>query len=388
MQAQDDAARRDLRPGGIHRRGRPRLSRGDLPQRAGRRSRTGCICACSIPTRAASTTWSTTPPTIPRCASRYLAARARTPARPGPASSPARSSSPRAPRSASRWSAASAALDDRWQTLFSVAADQGEAVGGRRIFRLQVEGVAGDDANLYGVTLSLRDRRNLAPAGSRDRRFRADRRGCRTRRGSPSCASAVPADAERLTVRNFDAANGSLAFVSAFRSVPLAASGQDEWRESEIVLQPDERGQVAAITFAGGDEIPNDVTFEIRDQAGQLLPIELPARLWRPNQRPLPEADVELLANCVSVAFDASRSTDPDGDQLSYEWQFGDGATRQRPGAGPSVSRTRHLRRGAAPARQLGPGRRGRRAAASRCSSSGRRSRSPARTWWSRRARP
>ena len=57
--------------------------------------------------------------------------------------------------------AASAALDDRWQTLFSVTADQGEAVGGRRIFRLQVEGVSGDDANLYGATLSLRDRRPI-----------------------------------------------------------------------------------------------------------------------------------------------------------------------------------------------------------------------------------
>jgi large repetitive protein len=222
--------------------------------------------------------------------------------------------------------AASAALDDRWQTLFSVTADQGEAVGGRRIFRLQVEGVAGDDADLYGVTLSLRDRRNLAPQDLEIADFAPTARVPDKARVT-ELRFRVPADAEKLTVRNFDAANGSLAFVSAFRSAPLTASRQDEWRESEISLQPDERGQIAAITIAGGDEIPNDVTLEIRDQAGQLLPLELPARLWRPNQRPSPEADVELLANCVSVAFDASRSTDPDGDQLSYEWQFGDGAT-------------------------------------------------------------
>jgi large repetitive protein len=71
--------------------------------------------------------------------------------------------------------------------------------------------------------------------------------------------------------------------------------------------------------------MPNDVTFEIRDQDGRELPTQLAARAWRPNARPLPEADVELLANCFSAAFDASRSTDPDGERLSYLWEFGDG---------------------------------------------------------------
>ena len=60
---------------------------------------------------------------------------------------------------------ANPALDSRWQTLFAVAPEEGEAVDGRRVFRLQVEGVSGNDANLYAATLSLRERRNLAPDG-------------------------------------------------------------------------------------------------------------------------------------------------------------------------------------------------------------------------------
>ena len=221
---------------------------------------------------------------------------------------------------------ASAALDDRWQTLFTTLPAQGEAIGGRRVFRLQVEGTAGNDANLYSVTLSLRDRRNLAPDGLEIVDLRPTVRVPDSQHVT-ELRFEVPADAERLKVRNFDAANAAISFVSAFRSVPLAASGQDEWRESEVALQPDERGQIAALVFGGGEELPNDVTFQITDQAGQALPIQLAPRLWKPNQRPLPEADVELLASCVSVAFDASRSSDPDGDQLSYHWEFGDGAT-------------------------------------------------------------
>ena len=61
------------------------------------------------------------------------------------------------------------------------------------MFRLQVEGVAGNDANIYAATLSLRDRRDLAPRRARVRRPRADRAG-RTARIT-ELRSVVPADA-------------------------------------------------------------------------------------------------------------------------------------------------------------------------------------------------
>ena len=223
---------------------------------------------------------------------------------------------------------ANPALDSRWQTLFAVAPEEGEAVDGRRVFRLQVEGASGNDANLYAATLSLRERRNLAPDGLEIAGLAPTVRVPDIRHLT-ELRFVVPGDAERLTVRNFDAANAAIELTTAFETVPIAASDQDEWRETEVPIRPDQRGRPAALVLAGGEEIPNDVTFEVLDQAGRVVPLQLPARLWLPNGRPLPAADVELLANCVSVAFDASRSSDPDGDQLSYEWLFGDGTSAE-----------------------------------------------------------
>ena len=220
--------------------------------------------------------------------------------------------------------AASGALDGKWLTVASFRPDQGELVGDRRVFRLLVEGLAGDDANLYAATLSLRDRRNLAPDGLEVVAFAPTVR-MPDDESITELRFMVPPDADRLVLHNFDVANGDVTLATALRSVPLGASGQNEWRETEVAMLERERGQPAAITFAGGQEIPNDATFYITDAAGEPVAIELPVQAWRPNARPVPVADVELLANCFSVAFDASRSSDADGDRLSYVWDFGDG---------------------------------------------------------------
>jgi len=225
--------------------------------------------------------------------------------------------------------------DGRWQTLASFLPSDGELVDGRRVFRLLVEGLTGNDANLYTVTLSLRDRRNLVPDDLAIFSYLPTLR-VPDERSITELRFDVPPDTAQLRVGNFDLANGEVALTTTFRSVPLPASGQDAWQTGEVALLEDERGGEAALTFGGGAEIPNDATFFVADENGRPLVIRLPARAWLPNARPEPVAEAMPLASCFAVAFDASASSDADGDDLQYFWAFGDGTT----GVGPAPIHT------------------------------------------------
>ncbi|EWY41845.1 hypothetical protein N825_24365 [Skermanella stibiiresistens SB22] len=217
------------------------------------------------------------------------------------------------------------ATDGKWTTLGALDPADAVVVDGRRVFRLEVEGVGGDDANLFTATLSLRDHRNLEAPGLE---VLVERPTVRMpdRRSLAELRFKVPEDATALRIRNFDAANGEVTFASTFRTQALAASGQGDWKSSTVQIGAEERGALAAILFSGGDESPNDATFTVTDAAGRAVPILLPVRARRPNQRPQPDARIETLADCYSVAFDASKTLDPDGDPLRYRWEFGDGA--------------------------------------------------------------
>jgi PKD repeat protein len=216
--------------------------------------------------------------------------------------------------------------DDRWITLKAIDPEDGDRVAGRRVFLLVVDGLSGDDANLYAVTLSLRDRRNLEPEGLE---ILAEQPTVRVpdKRTVTELQFTVPADADRLTIRNFDAANAQISLATGFRTRPLAASGQGDWRDTTVTVEPEERDVTAAILFSGGDEVPNDATFAVIDAAGRPVPIALPVRARRPNQRPVAAATIETLADCQAVAFDAAPTVDPDGDPLRYAWNFGDGTS-------------------------------------------------------------
>ncbi|MHA1545154.1 MAG: PKD domain-containing protein [Alphaproteobacteria bacterium] len=218
-------------------------------------------------------------------------------------------------------------LDGVWRTLKSFAAEGGALRDGRRLFRVDVEGLKGNDGNVFDLTVSTKPQANAKPWGLKmfsylptfrvpddetliELRFR------------------VPKSATALTVHNYDASGGAMFFTSRYRSVRLVSSGQGVWDKSTIKVSADERGALAAITVAGGAEIPNDLSVYITDASGAAVPMALPLRAWAGNARPV----ISALASprgCGGMAFDAAGTTDADGNKLSYLWRFSDGRVSQ-----------------------------------------------------------
>jgi hypothetical protein len=59
------------------------------------------------------------------------------------------------------------AYDANWNPVFGFQATDGELVGSSWVYKLVVEGIAGDDGNWYNVVLSTVDNANTPPSGSR-----------------------------------------------------------------------------------------------------------------------------------------------------------------------------------------------------------------------------
>lgn len=225
--------------------------------------------------------------------------------------------------------------DNKWFNYAVLSPSQGHLVNGFYYFKLIVSGETGNDGNIFDVTLSTQDKSNRIPEGAEIFSFAPTLR-LPSRGRFAEMRFFLPDTVSDIAVYNFDLAGGNVAVETPFRSdLVLASSGQDEWASGTIQLDDDESGRYNAIKFAGGQEIPNDATFYVLSSSGDRLtlgnaiPIKLPIYFHKPNSRPVPVVSTKVLSDCYTVVFDASQSTDADGDAMEFIWDFGDGNTKR-----------------------------------------------------------
>ncbi|MGD9861852.1 MAG: PKD domain-containing protein [Pseudodonghicola sp.] len=209
--------------------------------------------------------------------------------------------------------------DGRWVTLTALRARQGEVIGDRAYFRLDVLGTEGNDGNSYSLSVSLLRDRDRAPEGLEIFAYRPT---VRWSAGNPATWLRFAGPGEgALTVQSFDGANGDLAVVTDFADLPLRISGQDFWTSDTVETADTD----LAVSLKGGFETPNDVTLAVFDAEGRALPLQMPPQRAPEPARPAILGSARPLADCRAVAFDASGTTG--ATPLSYLWRFGDGAS-------------------------------------------------------------
>lgn len=218
--------------------------------------------------------------------------------------------------------------DNVWKTFTSFTPEQGRRDGEMVVFTLAVEGLTGNDGNIYDVTVSRDPDRNNRPPGieilNHEPTIRLPKNSI-----TAELRFVIPDSARYLIVHNFDLAHADIRLNTAFRSdLRSDASGQDEWRETRFQISPLEQNRLASLTFTGGEEMPNDATFRIVAESGENLAFGIPFQTkTETNHRPEPKIAVTFLPDCFSVTLDASGSTDRDGDVLDFRWDLGDGQT-------------------------------------------------------------
>ena len=215
--------------------------------------------------------------------------------------------------------------DNKWYNFSKFQSAQGDTIGDYTYFKLLIEGVNGNDANAFNVTVSSDGKRNILPKGVEIFSFfptiRLPAKGI-----FAEIRYFVPAETKSIVVHNFDLARAKLSVVTPFRSgLQLPSSNQDEWASGEVNFEQNEKNTINAVIFEGGNEIPNDATFYLTDEEGLLVPIRLPIYIHKKNNRPIASAAYKILSDCYSVVFDGSSSTEKDDDALDFYWDFGDG---------------------------------------------------------------
>ncbi|TKZ19199.1 PKD domain-containing protein [Shimia litoralis] len=212
--------------------------------------------------------------------------------------------------------------DGRWVTLGSVRSKQGEIIDGRSYFRMDVEGLKGNDGNGYSIGLSTARDRNHPPE---DFEIFSYQPTIRWPGEGPATQVWFSHEGGPVTVQNFDGANGSLSLGEMYKDIPLRISGQDFWASDTLTPQ----GNNLALSLSGGFERPNDVSLMVFDKDGAAIALTMPPRIAPVPARPTAIASIAPLSDCASVAFDGSSSLG--SPVLTYEWDFGDGTTSDAP---------------------------------------------------------
>jgi len=214
--------------------------------------------------------------------------------------------------------AADPRTDGRWVTLTKIQAKPG------KIYKLLVRGLSGFEGNLYDYFFSLQADRNVPVQQLSAYAYKLNIRQFSAANMAIRLPFVLPTDS--VNIRNYDCDDVVKSYLSIPETaelIPLPISGSAEWKQKNIPVPAGAAGKPAFVNILTAAEAFNDMIFALYDRKGNPIPIQLPLIVA--------EADSVLRHEFLTFNFDGRESTDLDNKNLSFKWDFGDGATSTAP---------------------------------------------------------
>ncbi len=207
--------------------------------------------------------------------------------------------------------------------------EQGEKIGNSYRFRLDVEATEGPQGNLFSI--------NVAPDSVEAFSYKFTFRLLEREGQKMYLYPQLPAGSKEIVVENYDLdINGGSSYLfdpHTNQILDIKDSESGEWAKTVIPISIEHTERFKYIITKKTQNRANaGVMF--KDDKGNLLPV-----YFRPSEKevvamppkPQPKKIVKSGPDCREFIFDATESYDPDNQELSYHWDFGDGSSSTEP---------------------------------------------------------
>jgi PKD repeat protein len=218
--------------------------------------------------------------------------------------------------------------DKAYYHFSPIDAQKGEKVGNYRYFKIVVEGLSGDDNNLFSLEIlpETVEAFSYAPAI----------RLSETRGAKMAVYPDMPSDAKKIFEYNYDLdpTGGEIELISSSKAFRINSSATGMWARTEIDVPSNETGKRWVYEITKDRQKDANMALILLTEKGKAIPIFFtpgekgPKRVFVVAEKPKKEEPwVESKLSCNTFTFDGSKSYDPDKQELSYFWDFGDGTT-------------------------------------------------------------
>ncbi|MCP4713006.1 MAG: PKD domain-containing protein, partial [Planctomycetes bacterium] len=223
-------------------------------------------------------------------------------------------------------------VDNRWVSIFNLPLTEGQLIGSAYLFAIKIEGGAGDDGNLYQIRVSSAESNMPIPDVVYTMEQVCFRQASNKSEVVELTFDPPLANETPVIIRAFDNDDPGVITLDtpARKKLQVRDYGNDRWAEDSFRVQPGESVEKWRLRIQQGPSLNNDMVIYVKDgQKDEYLPIRYPILLQPLNRAPeiQTQTAIDTSTSCQVIFFDATGTTDADGDQINYEWNFGDGTT-------------------------------------------------------------